>query len=66
MSDVKIFDLDGTVIDVKDETARQTANAASAQSNINAQDIADLKALARLTVSYNASTEKITFTTTTH
>lgn len=66
MSDVKIFTLDGTSIDVKDEVARTTANAASAQSNQNAQDIVDLKALSRLTVSYNAQTETIAFSTTTH
>lgn len=66
MSDVKLFDLDGTSIDVKDATARSVANAASAQSAANAQDIADLKALSRLTVSYDAQTETIAFTTVTH
>lgn len=66
MSDVSIFDLEGTAINVKDNIARQTANSASAQSSQNAQDIADLKALSRLTVSYNASTETIAFSTTTH
>lgn len=66
MSDVSVFTLDGTDVNVKDSTARTTANAASAQSAQNAQDIVDLKALARLTVSYNASTETIAFTTTTH
>lgn len=66
MSDVKLFTLDGTDIDVKDETARNAASSAAAQSNQNAQDIADLKALSRLTVSYNAQTETIAFSTTTH
>lgn len=66
MSDVSVFTLDNVNIDVKDNTARTTANAASAQSNRNAQDIADLKALSRLTVSYNATTETITFSTQTH
>ena len=66
MSDVKIFTLDGTSIDVKDETARNAASSAAAQANQNAQDIADLKALSRLTVSYNAQTETIAFSTTTH
>ena len=66
MSDVQKFTLDGTDINVKDNTARSDAQAATAQSAINAQDIADLKALSRLTVSYNAATETIAFTTTTH
>lgn len=66
MADVSTFTLDNTNITVKDTIARDSASAASAQSNINAQDIADLKALSRLTVSYNQSTETISFTTTTH
>lgn len=66
MADVSLFDLDGTPITVKDSTARQTASSASALSQQNAQDIVDLKALSRLTVSYNSSTETISFTTTTH
>ena len=66
MADVQTFTLDETPITVKDATARSVANAASAQSNINAQDIANLKALSRLTVSYDAQTETIAFSTTTH
>lgn len=66
MSDVKEFTLEGVPIDVKDEVARNLANSASSQASINTQDIADLKALSRLTVSYNPTTETIAFTTTTH
>lgn len=66
MSDVSIFDLDGTSINVKDDTARNTANSAAATAASNAQEIATLKALSRLTVAYNASTETIAFSTTTH
>lgn len=66
MADVKEFTLDNVPINVKDDVARTTANAASAQASANTQDIADLKALSRLTVSYNAATETIAFTTTTH
>lgn len=66
MSDVSTFVLDNTSIDVKDATARNTANAASTQASANAQDIADLKALSRLTVAYNSGTETITFTSNTH
>lgn len=66
MSEVSTFTLDNTDITVKDSTARTTANIASAQSSANAQDIADLKALSRLTVSYDAQTETIKFSTITH
>lgn len=66
MSDVSKFVLDNTEISVKDSVARTTASAASSQSSANAQDIANLKALSRLTVSYNGTTETITFTSNTH
>ena len=66
MADVNKFFLDSTEIDVEDAIARSTASAASAQASTNAQDIADLKALSRLTVSYNSTTKAITFTTATH
>lgn len=66
MSDVSKFTLDNVDISVKDTTARNTASSASALSSQNAQDIADLKALSRLTVSYDSATETIAFSTTTH
>jgi hypothetical protein len=66
MADVNKFILDGTEINVEDNVARSTASAASSQSSANAQDIADLKALSRLTVSYDANTKAMTFTTTAH
>lgn len=66
MADVNKFILDGTEINVEDNVARTTASAASSQSSANAQDIADLKALSRLTVNYNESTKTMTFTTTAH
>lgn len=66
MADVNKFILDGTEINVEDNVARTTASAASTQASANAQDIADLKALSRLTVSYDATTKAMTFTTTAH
>lgn len=65
MADVKQFELDGTVIDVKDNIARTTASSASALANTNAQEIANLKALSRLTVAYDTTNEKIVFSTQT-
>lgn len=66
MADVSVFTLDDTDINVKDSAARTTATAAATQSAANAQDIADLKALSRLTVSYDAQTETIAFSSNTH
>lgn len=66
MSDVQIFDLNGTTINVKDVTARNTATGAASAAAANAQEIANLKALSRLTIAYDSSTETITFTTVTH
>lgn len=66
MSDVSKFVLDNTEISIKDSIARTAASAASSQSSANAQDIADLKALSRLTVGYNSATETITFTSNSH
>lgn len=66
MSDVSIFTLDGTTVNVKDSIARTTANSASAQASANAQDIANLKALSRLTIAYDSNTETIAFSTTQH
>lgn len=66
MSDVKIFELDGTPIDVKDEVARSDAGSAiAAVSGLNTR-VAALEGLSRLTMSYDASTETISFTTATH
>ncbi len=66
MADVQVFDLDGTSINVKDDTARTLANAAANVGAANSQDIANLKALSRLTMSYDAQTETISFTTVKH
>ena len=66
MADVKQFNIDGTNILVKDETARTNANTAINTAN-EAKAIAEyIESLARLEISYNSSTETITFTRTTH
>ena len=66
MADVKQFNIDGTNIAVKDETARSDASNAVTIAN-EALDLAEyIESLARLEISYNSSTETITFTRTTH
>lgn len=66
MSDVSKFNLEGTIIDVKDATARSDATTASAGVSALNTRVTALEALSRLTVSYTANTETITFTNTTH
>ena len=66
MPDVKQFNIDGTNILVKDETARSNASTAVSKAE-EALAIAEyIETLARLEISYNASTETITFTRETH
>ena len=66
MPDVKQFNIDGTNISVKDETARTNANTAISTAN-EAKAIAEyIESLSRLEISYNSSTETITFTRETH
>lgn len=66
MADVKQFNIDGTDILVKDETARSIANTALTKAQ-EALDLAEyIESLARLEISYNSTTETITFTRTTH
>lgn len=66
MSDVQKFNLDGTVIDVKDAVARSDASTALTTVGGLVSRVTALEALSRLTVSYTSSTETITFNTTTH
>lgn len=64
MADVKEFNLDGTAIDVKDTVARTAASQASYDITQLAGRVAALENLSHLTVSYDAATEVISFTTT--
>lgn len=80
MPDVSIFTVDGTKINVKDTTARSlaasastaasnaqsTANTANSTANSNKSAIEALRKLSRLSVSYDSTSENITFTTGTH
>lgn len=66
MSNVVKFNLDGEDIDVKDEEARSLASSASSQVSSLATRVTALENQSKLSISYNTSSETITFTTGTH
>lgn len=73
MPDVSVFNLGGQDINVKDATARSSAqsantaaNEASTTANKALQKVEEVEKLSRVTVSYTPATETITITTATH
>lgn len=66
MPDVSKFVLDEQTITVKDATARSEASAAQASVQTLTQDVNEIKALSRLTISYAEQSETITFKTVEH
>lgn len=73
MPDVSIFNLGGQSINVKDASARSTAQSAkttateaASTANQALRIIQDIEQLSRVTVSYQQSTETITITTANH
>lgn len=66
MSNVNTFVLDGKEISVEDAIARADASSAQASVATLSNEIAEIKALSRLTVSYSETTSTITITTNTH
>ena len=62
MADVKQFNIDGTNILVKDETARTTATTAQATATSAMALAEEAMALSRIQVSYDSNTETISFT----
>ena len=73
MPDVTVFNLGGQDINVKDATARSTAQSAntaateaSTTANKALQKVEEVEQLSRVTVSYTPATETIKITTATH
>lgn len=73
MPDVSIFNLGGQNINVKDATARstaQSANTAAGQAATTANEALkkaqEIEKLSRVTVTYEPTDETITITTATH
>ena len=66
MANVIKFNLDGQEIDVKDAEARSLANSASSQVSSLATRVTALENQSKLSISYDTTSETITFTTGTH
>lgn len=73
MPDVSIFNLAGQNINVKDATARSTAQSANttateaaSKANQALQLVQEIEQLSRVTVSYEQQSETITINTGTH
>lgn len=66
MPDVKQFNIDGSNITVKDETARTNASNAVSTANSALALAQYIESLSRLEITYSSVTETITFTRETH
>lgn len=63
MPDVSIFNIQGTSINVKDVTARSSAESATQQASQALSKVTELENASRVNVSYDAGEETITITT---
>lgn len=63
---VSKFNLGGQTIEVKDVSARTTANSANTNATNALNKVTELENLSRVEVSYVADTETISITTGTH
>ena len=73
MADLSIFKLDEQTINIKDTTARQTADSAktlattaSGNATTALNKITELEKLSRISISYDSSKSTMTITTGTH
>lgn len=66
MPDVTVFNLGGQDINVKDATARSTAQNANTAATEALQKVEEVAKLSRVTIEYTPATETIKITTLTH
>ena len=73
MADLSNFKLDNQTINIKDTTARQTADSAktlattaSGNATTALNKVSELEKLSRVSISYDSSKETMTITTGTH
>lgn len=63
MPNVSIFNIQGTAINVKDTTARSSAESVSQQASQALEKVTELENASRVNVSYDSDEETITITT---
>ena len=63
MPDVSVFNIQGTSINVKDVTARSSAESATQQASQALKKVTELENASRVNVSYDSGEETITITT---
>lgn len=63
MPDVSVFNIQGTSINVKDVTARSSAESATQQASQALEKVTELENASRVNVSYDSGEETITITT---
>ena len=63
MPDVSVFNIQGTSINVKDTTARSSAESAKQQASKALEKVTELENASRVNVSYDSGEETITITT---
>lgn len=63
MPDVSIFNIKGTAINVKDTSARSSAESAAQQASQALEKVTELENASRVNVSYDSRKETITITT---
>lgn len=63
MPDVSVFNIQGTSINVKDTTARSSAESAALQASKALDKVTELENASRVNVSYDSGGETITITT---
>lgn len=63
MPDVSIFNIKGTAINVKDASARSSAESAARQAAQAVKKVTELENTSRINVSYDSGEETITITT---
>ena len=63
MPDVSIFNIQGTSINVKDTTARSSADSAAKQASQAMKKVTELENASRVNVYYDSGEETITITT---
>lgn len=66
MADLKKINLDGTDLNIVDDTARTTANGAASTAQTALNKVNEIEQLTRIDITYNATSSTMTITKGTH